>query len=189
MNISDFDPNKVGEAEVDWWIAHNDHDKEKMVALLIKEHQELYGFSEEEARTAIESFVGAAKYHDGRELEKAINFVTDYYQAIKNKTGLDFNPKKAAELELNWWGIHDALELEKDKTPLAEAFAELYGEEFDINPEKLIKAGQLKAKATREHDFAEAKETPDDERELHWQKTKELLINFYQELKKVIKEN
>jgi len=52
--------------------------------------------------------------------------------------------------------------------------------------EKMRKAGQLKAEATREHDLAENPNIPPNEVEKHWDKANQLLINFYAELKNAL---
>lgn len=182
----EIDPTQLGNLEVGWWRAHNDKDKPRMAQLLIEQNMALYGFSPEEAKSALQDLVGGVSYHDTRQWDEAINAVTGYYQKIKEKTALGFDPAEVAKLEVGWWQLHDELEHNPDKTALADAFAKLYATQFGVEIEKTKKAGQLKAEATREHDFAEDPSTPPDEVEMHWGKANELLIDFYQELKSVI---
>ena len=47
-----------------------------------------------------------------------------------------------------------------------------------------MKAGKLKAEATNEHDLAENPNTPKTDIDSHWEKAKQLLIDFYAELSK-----
>lgn len=183
----EIDPTQLGNLEIGWWKAHNDHDKPKMAQLLVQQNVALYGFTPDEAKEALQQLVQGVNYHDTREWDKAVDAVTVYYQKVKDKTNLDFSPRKVAELEVGWWQLHDELEHNPDKSQLAEAFAKLYATQFGIDTEKMIKAGQLKAEATREHDLAEDPGTQPSEVDGHWDKANQLLIGFYSEIRNVLK--
>jgi hypothetical protein len=182
----ELNPVQLGNLEVGWWKAHNDEDKPRMSRLLVKHNVALYGFTPEEAQEALKSLVQGVNHHDTREWNKAAEATTSYYEKVKEKTGLDFDPKEVAELEVGWWQLHDELEDNPDKTRLAEAFVKLYATQFGIDEEKLTKAGSLKAEATREHDLAEDSNTSSDEINIHWDKANKLLIDFYRELETAI---
>ena len=181
-----INPIQLGNLEVGWWKAHNDHNKPLMVQLLIQQNVALYGFSPEEAKNALQRLVEGVNYHDTREWDKAVEAVTDYYQKVKNKTGLDFESKQVAELEVGWWQLHDKLEHNPDKKELAEAFSKLYATQFGIDTKRMLKAGQLKAEATREHDLAEDPNIPQNEVEGHWDRANQLLIDFYSEIRDIL---
>ncbi len=182
----EIDPIQLGNLEVGWWKAHNDHDKQRMAQLLVQQNVALYGFTLEEARTALQKLVKGVNYHDTREWDKAIEAVTDYYQKVKDKSGMEFDPEQVARLEVGWWQLHDEFEHNPDKSRLAEAFAKLYATQFGVDIEQMLKAGQLKAEATREHDLAEDPDTPQHEVDKHWDRANKLLIDFYSELKSVL---
>lgn len=179
-----IDPVKLGNLEMAWWRAHNDQDKSKLARLLIEQNMLMYGLSQDEAKLALGDLIGGVNYHDLREWDKAIKAVTDYYQKIKSKSNLKYDPVIVAKLEVGWWRLHDELEHNPDKSKLAKAFAKLYSVQFNIEIDKLVKSGKLKAEATNEHDLAEDPNTPINEVEIHWERTKQLLIEFYTELYK-----
>lgn len=181
-----IDPIKLGNLEVSWWRAHNDHDKPKLARLLIEQNMLMYGLTQDEAKSALRDLIGGVNYHDSREWDKAVQAVTGYYQKIRDKSGLEYDSLVVAKLEVGWWRLHDELARNPDKSELAKAFAKLCAVQFNIKIEKMIKAGKLKAEATREHDFAEDPSTPKNEVEIHWEKAKQLLIKFYTELNKNI---
>lgn len=178
-----FNPILVGQAEVGWWRAHNEKDIDRLRQLLIEEHMLLYDLDEETAKRALSPLVEATKYHDKRDWQSAVDKVAEYYEAIKNKSSLDFDPREVAELEVGWWRLHDDLEGSTDKSSLAEAFAKLYATQFGKDVEVMREAGALKAQATYEHDLAEDSNTPVSDVDNHWQKAGELLVEFYKELK------
>ena len=182
----ELDPVQLGNLEVGWWKAHNEKDKPRMARLLVEQNVALYGFTPEEAQEALKSLAQGVNYHDTKEWDKAVNANTIYYQRVKKKTGLDFDPKEVAELEVGWWQLHDELEENPDKSQLAEAFAKLYAVQFGVDVKSMAEAGKLKAEATREHDLAEDPSIPSNEIDSHWNKAKKLLIDFYSELKTAI---
>lgn len=186
MSKFEFDPNELGTLEVGWWRAHNEKDKPRMLKFLVDQNVRMYGFNEDEARLALQSLVEGAKYHDTREWEKAVDSVNNYYEKVREKTGLMFDPRQVAELEVGWWKLHDELEFNPDKTELAYSFARLYSTEFGTDIEKMLEAGRLKAEATKEHDLAEDLNTPFEQVETHWDNANRFLISFYEELGKVL---
>lgn len=179
-----IDPDKLGKLEVGWWRAHNEHNKPKLAKLLVEQNMLMYGLTEDEAKSALGDLVFGVNYHDMRKWDEAIEAVTCYYQKILKKSGLKYDPLTVAKLEVGWWRLHDELEHNPDKSALAKAFAKLYASQFNIKIEKMIKAGELKAEATREHDIAEAPNTPKNEAEVHWENAEKLLVDFYGEIKK-----
>jgi hypothetical protein len=180
------DPEKLGRLEAGWWIAHNKHDKIKMMKLLEEQNMCLYNFDQTQAAGALMYLAEGVKHHDSRDWNKAIESLTNYYQKVKDKTKLDFEAKIAAELEVGWWKLHDELEHISDKQPLAEAFTKLYSCIYSKPKERIVEAGKLKAAATYEHDLAEDPQTDPIEVEKHWENTKNLLVRFYMELKRVV---
>ena len=184
--LKEFDPEVLGRLEVGWWKAHNAKDHSLMLELLIKQNVNLYSFTPQEARETLKFLIQATKFHDTRDWNAAVSLVGEYYRVIKTKTGLQFNPKRVAELEVGWWKLHDELEGNEDKSPLATAFVNLYSMQFGIPKDKLLKAGELKAKATHEHDLAEGPSTRPEDVETHWKKAEQLLIEFYRELRKAL---
>lgn len=179
-----INPQVFGKLEVGWWVAHNQKDKQKMYELLVAQTVQLYSLSEEVAKNALRELVLGVSYHDTREWDKAIDAVEIYYQKIKDGSGLKFDPRSIAELEVGWWRLHDDLENNPDKSQLALLFAKLYSGLYGIKESDLITAGNLKVQATREHDLAEDQNTPPDQINIHWKKAEELLVSFYEEIRR-----
>lgn len=175
---------ELGEIEVGWWKAHNEGNKKELLALLLRQHKLIYSASKLEVLSAIKHLVKATQYHDRKDWNLAEKEAATYYSKIKPRSGLNFNPQKAAKLEVGWWKLHDDLEHEEDKSPLAKNFAQLYAEIFGLKEKSMEQAGKHKAEATRHHDLAEKPGISQKEAEGHWNKAEKFLIAFYREVKK-----
>jgi hypothetical protein len=182
MYKTTFDPEEIGTVEFTWWKAHHKKNKSLMAQMLLKQNILLYELNKIEAQKTLDFLIRAVKGHDLRDWGSAIKAMTKYYQIIKNRTGLEFKPKDAAELEIGWWKLHDQLEYVLDKTPLEQAFIKLYACIFGVETTKLQELGKYRARATYEHDLAEDPKTPSKEVDTHWQNTKNMLIKSYREL-------
>ena len=108
--------------------------------------------------------------------------MTSAYTIIKKSLQTSFDPKEAAQLEVGWWEIHDDLEFIEDKTPLANAFANLFSLVFNVSPTLLTKAGKLKAEATKNHDEAESDNISEEIAKAKWLEAEKNLIEFYYKL-------
>ncbi|OGC74047.1 hypothetical protein A2473_00115 [candidate division WWE3 bacterium RIFOXYC2_FULL_42_13] len=144
---------------------------------------ELYGVDETTAGKMVVFLFTAVKYHDTRDWAGAVAQMVEFYDLVKQQSGLQFNSRQIAELEIGWSELHDKLERNPDKTELAIAFAKLYGAIFGFPSEEFMDGGNVRARATREHDLAEDPGTPSQDVEMHWEKAKQYLITFYALLK------
>jgi len=187
--IIDFIPEEVGGAEYGWWRAHNDRDYSKLAEFLTLQFSKQYGLSAEKAEMVSSSFLQAAKYHDQRDWEGATETITGVYRVIQKNTKLSFDPKVAGEREINWWRLHDELEDQEDKTPLTEAFMDLYSEIYGVDRELLRGAAEQRTLATVEHDKAEQEGITPKEAKEYWNNAKKHLITFYTQLKEVVETN
>lgn len=185
----DFNPVEVGEVEYGWWRAHNDKDYPKVIEFLALQFSKQYGLSPEKAKRAIEPFVHAVEYHDQGNWERAAETLAGVYEAIQKNTQLSLDPKVVAKKEVYWWRLHDELEDQEDKTPLIEAFMDLYSAIYGVDRELLRDAAEQRTLATVEHDKAEQEGVTPEEAEGHWDNVKQHLVAFYTQLKRVVEAN
>ena len=183
-----FNPAEIGKAEYGWWRAHNDKDYPKLAEFLTLQFAKQYGLSAEEAKTASKSFLQVLKYHDEHNWDGAVEVLTDVYEIVQ-KHAYHLIPRIGAEKEVNLWGLHDELEEQEDKTPLTEAFIDLYSEIYGVDRKLLKDAAEQRTLATVEHDRAEQEGISPEEAEEHWEKVKEHLITFYTQLKDIVGAN
>jgi len=179
-----FDPKKVGKLEYEWWRAHNEKDEGKLRKFLIEWTGELYSLNETSSQKASEFFIKAVKYHNLGNWSKAIEEMEWFYKFIKEEKEMIYQPKTVAQLEVNWWRIHDELEGNIDKWRLEKTFGELYGEIYRLSDLQTTKMAHLKALATFAYDLAD-KSKLNDKEEKYWKLAKDYLIKAYLALKEV----
>jgi hypothetical protein len=186
MLAVDFNPEQVARLELGWWQAHNDKDRVRLKQTLRDWVIKLYKVEPATAATCSSMFITAASLHDRDNFTQAVGPMGQYYALIQSKSGAQFDPHVAARLEVGWWQIHDELEFDDDKSRLIQAFVELYALLYGLTPAKVRRAAELKTRATKQHDLAEAETTPLNQVELHWRRTGKLLREFYVELKRQV---
>ncbi|MBU1110838.1 di-trans,poly-cis-decaprenylcistransferase [Patescibacteria group bacterium] len=182
-----YDSRKAAQYEVGWWWAHNERDVEKMRRNFLSWVKELYGVGKNDAKRMMEFLSEAvSRGHDRRDWDRAVAQMTGFYRLVKKSMRTDFEPSRAAELEVDWWRVHDELEDSVDKEPLEQAFIELYGEIFQQSALQLQQAAHWRAMATFEHDLAEKEGVTLDEMEKHWGKARDYLEKFYSALRELV---
>lgn len=178
----DFDPDATGQAEYEFWRAHNDRDVPRLRTALESWTGKLYGLNPEMSAEAVAFLLEATQHHDDRDWSQATLCAERYYRVIQGETDLSFSAKRAGSLEITWWRIHDDLERKPDKTPLVKAFQALYAEIFGLKPSQTLAAAGAHVQATVEHDRAEAEGVTPEDAERHWQAAAAALKRSYESL-------
>ncbi len=182
-----FKPEKTAELEINWWKAHNQNSKKELRKFSTQWIKELYNVGNDEAKEMTQTmFKAVTEGHNQRNWELAVNAMESFYSTALENMEADFDPRQVAELEVNWWQVHDDLEDSVDKLELEKAFSALYGELYQQSELQLREAVHWKAMATFEHDLAEKEGISKEKQEKHWQEAEKHLQNFYHELRKLV---
>jgi len=179
-----FNPPKMAQLEVGCWQAHHEKDNKKLFSLLIDWFKELYQIEENSAKRIVEITAVAINFHNKKSWQKAIKTLEKVYQIIKKETNYVFSPEVVANLEINWWQIHDELENELDKEELEKAFRDYYGEIYRLSSLQAARTAHYKTLATYTHDLAE-KTTDLKEARKYWHLAREYLVKTYKALREV----
>lgn len=186
MDILNTPPDLPAHTEVGTWRAHHEPlPKEKKLEAITRSYsaynKAIYGIDEKTSKEIMPYVLNALKLHDEGKSSEALEMVQQYYKAINKVTGLGFDPEAVAKSEINWWIVHDQIELgKKTYRDLTKSFADLYSKIFMTDADTLIKACSFKAEATKEHDWAEKLDEKDPQG--HWVKAENNLVLFYTEL-------
>ena len=115
VNLRDFDPAVLGRRETSMW--RNYYEK-KYLALfgdLYAVNRCEYGFSPcDSVRIAYYAAKAAKTFQPTRsrdEAQAALPVLEKYYGVMRSRSGENFEPRKAASLELDWW------QLRRENTP------------------------------------------------------------------------
>lgn len=175
IDIRQFDYQKVATFDSEMWRAYYNHQFFKLFLLLVKLLKSQFGFSWfTTIKLAYYSAWAAAYYrirkHKGVNNDRIVKNLTSFYALIAKRCTVEFDYKKAAELELAWWDIHrssyennDALE-----QSLADGAAAIY----NIPATKLAEYAHFRAEA-----MILPRHNGDNQAEpIDWPKITELLV-------------
>ena len=82
--------------------------------------------------------------------EAARALMRKFYRLLKRSECAHFDPRRAAELEVEWWRVHrEAQHADGSRSPdeLVDALRDLYADTYDAQPAALIAAAALRARA------------------------------------------
>jgi hypothetical protein len=74
-------------------------------------------------------------------------YMLRFYEYIREPVGGRYDPKKAAELEVQWWAVHRNRSQYPDHAALAQALADTYAEVYQLPAERMLPAGEARAAA------------------------------------------
>lgn len=188
-NLRQFDGKEIGHLESDMWRAYYDKKPLKLYELLVTlmRRQNKLPFVQANV-TAYDATKAAMVFKVGAErkdYEKALPYLTKYYQSICSIGHLSASPEKLAKLELEWWIIHR----ERDKygkVALVKALADTVAELYSIDSEKVIAYAQARAEAMIIRD---EKQAAGGVSEADWNEIEEKLANSYTFLYLALNEN
>ena len=182
VNLRDFDPDAVARADAAMWRAYYAKDSRALLGLFGRLIRDETGVSYPYSMyLAFQGSRAAFVFKQGKgraEFERALPPLVSLYRGIKASSRADFDPARAARLELDWWIIHRERWLHPPQDldrALAAAAAEVYG----IRPEAAAEYGHLRGEAMRVRDTSSWRQTPTEQ---DWQRVEELLRQAWRAL-------
>jgi hypothetical protein len=182
VDIRDFDADEVARLDTAMWRSYYTRERlrlySELTELLQKQYKlnfwrrQLIGY-----RAAKAAFV----FKDGKsraDYEQALPDLEKFYAEIRDISTTDFDAKRAAQLELEWWIIHRERKKYKEGD-LARALAETAAEIYKLPVENFMEHGQLRAEAMNIRD---TKAETGGVSEEDWQKIDELLHQSWRSL-------
>ena len=146
--IRNFDPHKIAHYEKENYIAYYQKDWLKLLRVSVGLVKESFGFSWLQAAygayLVARAEIAFAPFPDN-DIPKAEGYMTRFYQFIKNVHREDFDVRRAAHLEVNWWIVHRKLFGNPGNQELVEALTDLYAEAYGIEPAKVKVSARQRA--------------------------------------------
>src|SRR2546421_8260492 len=145
--LRDFDPDEVARLETEMWRSYYSRQRVRlfteMSELLRTQYRlPLWRSNAVAYRAAKAAFV----FKDGRsraDYERALPDLVGFYKSIRKVSDTDFDPERAAHLELEWWIIHRERATHAP-ADLDRALASLAAEVYPVPPESLMELGRLR---------------------------------------------
>ena len=146
--IRNFDPHKIAHYEKENYVAYYQKDWLKLLRVSVSLVKESFGLSWLQAAygayLVARAEIAFAPFPDN-DIPKAEAYMTRFYQFIKNVHREDFDVRRAAHLEVNWWSVHRKLFGNAGNQELVEALTDLYAEAYGIEPAKVQVSARQRA--------------------------------------------
>ena len=146
--IRNFDPHKIAHYEKENYIAYYQKDWLKLLRVSVGLVKESFGLSWPQAAygaTLVARAEIAFAPLPNNDILKAEAYMARFYQFIKNVHLEDFDVRRAAHLEVNWWSVHRKLFGNAGNQELVEALTDLYAEAYGIEPAKVQVSARQRA--------------------------------------------
>jgi hypothetical protein len=189
VDIRDFDADEVARLDTAMWRSYYTRERLQMyrelTELLAKQYKLRFW-----RRQLVAYYAASAAFvfKDGKsraDYEKALPDLEKFYGEIRDISTTDFDAKRAAQLELEWWIIHRERK-KYQEGDLAKALADTAAEIYKMPPENFMEHGRLRAEAMEIRDTkAEAGGVTEED----WKRIDELLHQSWRSLHSVINKN
>lgn len=189
VDIRNFDAEEVARLDTAMWRSYYSRERLQMYAELTELLQTQYKLRFWRRQlVAYYAAHSAFVFKDGKsraDYEKALPDLEKFYGEIHDISTTDFDVRRAAELELEWWIVHRDRKQYKEGD-LARALAETAAEIYRLPTENFMEHGRLRAEAM---DIRDTKAESGGVTEEDWQRIDELLHNSWRSLHTAVNKN
>ncbi|HEX3557807.1 MAG TPA: hypothetical protein VHU19_01290 [Pyrinomonadaceae bacterium] len=185
-SLRDFDPEEVARLETAMWRSYYSRERLRLFGqmselLRTQYHLPLWRSNAVAYQAARAAFV----FKDGHaraDYERALPNLVGFYKSIREISDTDFDPERAARLELEWWIVHR----ERAQHPpgdLDAALAALASEIYRVPSGRLLEHARLRAEAMeiRDRQAGQGGVTEED-----WRRIDELLHQSWRSLHQAV---
>ncbi len=173
---------RIAELEAGGWRAYYDRDWPRVIRLMVALNQEQFHIPFPLSVVAALHIARASVAwvpvdHD----EAAVVVHLDrFYRMARRWSGLEFDPRRAADLEIGYWIEHRRLIGVDDKTPFVEAMAALHAELFSMPVEQMRDSAESRVRANNTVDGITSGTSVDPEGD--WRKLEDELRDCYRSI-------
>jgi hypothetical protein len=149
-SLRDFDADEVARLDTAMWRSYYSRQRVRLYGQLTELLRTQYRLPFRRSNAVAYRAAGAAfVFKDGHsraDYERALPDLLSFYQSIRSVSDTDFDPERAAKLELEWWIVHRE---RKQHAPgdLERALAELASELYRVPEDRLAEHARLRAEA------------------------------------------
>jgi hypothetical protein len=181
-SLRDFDPDEVARLETAMWRSYYSRERLRLFAQMSELLRTQYRLPLWRSNAvAYQAARAAFVFKDGHtraDYERALPNLVSFYRSIREISDTNFDPERAARLELEWWIVHRE---RSQHTPgdLDRALAALAAEIYRVPSERLLEHARLRAEAMeiRDRQAGQGGVTEED-----WRRIDELLHQSWRSL-------
>jgi hypothetical protein len=107
---------------------------------------------------------------------------TRFYRIARRWSGMGFEPRRAADLEIGYWIEHRRLAGNPDKSTFVDAMTSLHSHLFNLPPERMRESAEWRIKANNTVDLITGKVSKEPEAD--WAKLEEELRQCYRSIQR-----
>jgi hypothetical protein len=181
-SLRDFDPDEVARLDTAMWRSYYSRQRLRLFAqaceLLRTQYRLPFWRSNAVAYRAAKAAFVFKDGHSRADYERALPDLLSFYRSLRSVSDTDFDPERAARLELEWWIVHRE---RKQHAPgdLERALAGLASELYRVPAERVAEHARLRAEAMEIRDTkAEQGGVTEDD----WHRIDELLHQSWRSL-------
>ncbi|HEX8723160.1 MAG TPA: hypothetical protein VF736_21260 [Pyrinomonadaceae bacterium] len=181
-SLRDFDADEVARLDTAMWRSYYARERLRLFGQLAELLRTQYGLPFWRSNAvAFRAAKAAFVFKDGRaraDYERALPDLVSFYQSVRAVADTDFDPGRAARLELEWWIVHRE---RREHAPgdLERALASLAAELYRVSPERLAEHARLRAEAMEIRDTQAERGGVNEE---DWARIDELLHRSWRSL-------
>jgi hypothetical protein len=181
-SLRDFDPDEVARLETAMWRSYYSRQRlrlfTQMSELLRTQYRLPLWRSNAVAYQAARAAFVFKDGHTRADYERALPNLVSFYRSIREVSDTDFDPERAARLELEWWIVHRE-RARHAPGDLDRALADLASEIYRVPAERLMEHARLRAEAMeiRDRQAEQGGVTEED-----WRRIDELLHQSWRSL-------
>jgi hypothetical protein len=181
-SLRDFDADEVARLDTEMWRSYYSRQRVRLYTqlteLLRTQYRLPFWRSNAVAYRAAKAAFVFKDGHSRADYERALPDLLSFYKSVRSVSDTDFDPERAARLELEWWIVHRERK-QHAAGDLDRALADLQAELYRIPSERLAEHARLRAEAMeiRDTKTEQGGVTEDD-----WKKIDELLHQSWRSL-------
>src|SRR5205085_5379380 len=149
-SLRDFDPDEVARLETAMWRSYYGRQRVRLFTQMSELLRTQYRLPLWRSNAvAYQAARAAFVFKDGRsraDYERALPNLVSFYRSIREVSDTDFDPERAARLELEWWIVHRQ-RARHAPGDLDRALADLASEIYRVPADKLMEHARLRAEA------------------------------------------
>ncbi|HST50697.1 MAG TPA: hypothetical protein VLJ61_01705 [Pyrinomonadaceae bacterium] len=181
-SLREFDPDEVARLETEMWRSYYSRQRvrlfNEMAQLLRKQYRLPLWRSNAVAYRAAKAAFVFKDGHSRADYERALPDLLSFYKSIREVSDTDFDPERAARLELEWWIVHRERAAHAPGD-LDRALASLASEIYRVPAERLMEHARLRAEAM---EIRDSKAEQGGVTEQDWKRIDELLQQSWRSL-------